>query len=54
MNKILTQLVESRHLTDDYIHPKYENLEAPEKLPDIKKAITRIKKAIYRGEKVLI
>ena len=54
MNKIFTQLVEMRHLTDDFIHPKYSGLAAPSELPDMDKAITRIEKAIKTGEKILI
>lgn len=54
MNKIFTQLIKSRHLTEDFLHPKYENLIGPNNLPDIDKAIDRIKKAIKTGEKVLI
>lgn len=54
MNKIFTQLVAARHLTDDFLHPDYQDLIDPEKLPDIEKATKRIKKAAKTGEKVLI
>lgn len=54
MNKIFTQLVEKRHLTDDFLSPKYEDLEDPSVLPDIKKATERIKKALKNRERVLI
>ena len=54
MNKIFTQLVESRHLTDDFLHPKYDDLIDPSLLPDIEKAVTRIKKALENREKILI
>lgn len=54
MNKIFTQLVESRQLTDDFLRPKYENLTDPYKLPDMDKAIERIKKALKNDEKILI
>ncbi|MBR3324239.1 single-stranded-DNA-specific exonuclease RecJ [Candidatus Saccharibacteria bacterium] len=54
MNKIFTQLVESRHLTEDFLHPKYENLTDPLELPDLKRALDRIEKAIKTGEKILI
>lgn len=43
-----------RGLNQDFLEPKYENLASPTELPDMKKAITRIKKAIKTGEKVLI
>ena len=54
MNKIFTQLVKARGLNQDFLDPKYENLKDPKELPDMKKAITRIKKAVRTGEKVLI
>lgn len=54
MNKIFTQLVESRHLTPDFIHPKYEDLKDPYALKDIEKALDRIEQAIKNREKVLI
>ena len=54
MNKLFTQLVQQRHLTDDFLHPKYENLTDPFILPDMDKAIARIKKAISSREKILI
>jgi len=54
MNKIFTQLVEKRGITDDFLHPKYEKLEDPDLLLDVKKAIPRIKKAIENREKILI
>ena len=54
MNKFFTQLVNSRQLTDDYIHPKYENLKNPTLLPDMDKALDRIEKVVKTDEKVLI
>lgn len=54
MNKLFTQLVTSRHLSTDYLHPRYENLTSPAVLPDIDRAISRIKTAINSQEKVLI
>lgn len=54
MNKFFTQLIAARHLTDDFIHPKYEDLADPTTLPDMNKALDRIEKAIKTGEKVLI
>lgn len=54
MNKIFTQLVKIRGLDDDFLHPKYENLKDPFVLPDMKKAIDRIKKALKNNEKILI
>ncbi|MBR3270245.1 single-stranded-DNA-specific exonuclease RecJ [Candidatus Saccharibacteria bacterium] len=54
MNKIFTQLVKARGLNQAFLEPKYENLKSPNELPDMKKAITRIEKAVKTGEKVLI
>lgn len=54
MNKLFAQLVEKRHLADDFLHPNYESLTDPFKLPGMKEAVSRIKKAIKNHEKVLI
>ncbi len=54
MNKLFAQLVKKRHLTNDFLHPKYEDLTDPFKLPGMKEAVNRIKKAIENHEKVLI
>ena len=54
MNKIFTQLVESRHLAEDFLHPKYEKLTNPLELPDMEKALERIEEAVKTGEKILI
>ncbi|MBQ3294045.1 single-stranded-DNA-specific exonuclease RecJ [Candidatus Saccharibacteria bacterium] len=54
MNKLFTQLVEKRHLTEDYLHPKYDQLEDPATLPDMAKAVARIKQAIANNERILI
>lgn len=54
MNKLFTQLVEKRGLTDDFLNPKYENLTPPQEMPDLKPAIKRIKKALRGDEKILI
>lgn len=54
MNKIFTQLVEKREISDDFLNPKYEDLENPETLPDMKKALDRIEKAVKNQEKILI
>ena len=45
MNKLFAQLVEKRHLTDDFLHPRYENLTDPFILPDMDKAVARLKEA---------
>ena len=54
MNKLFAQIVEKRHLDEKYIHPKYENLTDPFKLPGMAEAIERIKKAVKNHEKILV
>ncbi|MBQ6375739.1 single-stranded-DNA-specific exonuclease RecJ [Candidatus Saccharibacteria bacterium] len=54
MNKLFTQLLEKRQITDAFLHPKYENLTPTSKMPDMDKAIARIKQAISSQEKILI
>lgn len=46
--------MKARGLNQDFLSPKYENLKEPKDLPDMEKAINRLKKAIKTGEKVLI
>ena len=45
MNKLFTQLVEKRHLDDTFLHPKYEKLIPASEMPDMDKAVARLKKA---------
>ena len=54
MNKLFTQLVEKRCLNDDFLHPQYSKLIPAHEMPDMDKAIARIKKAIKNNEKILI
>lgn len=54
MNKIFNQILEKRGLNEDFLHPKYENLTDPYEVNDVKKATSRIKKAISKNEKILI
>ena len=54
MNKIFTQLIKKRGLTPDFLEPKYENLTDPFELPDMEKAVARIKAALENSEKILI
>lgn len=54
MSKLFTRLLESRGLSDDFLHPKYENLSDPFSLLDMDKAVARIKQAIKSKEKILI
>lgn len=54
MNKLFVQILEKRHLTDDFLHPKYERLTDPYVLNGTQEAVSRIKKAIENNERVLI
>lgn len=54
MSKLFERLLESRGLGQDFLHPKYENLIDPFILPDLEKAVDRIKKAKKDNEKILI
>ncbi len=54
MNKLFAHLLEKRHLKEDFLHPKYENLADSFLLPDMDKAVKRIKQAIDNQEKILI
>lgn len=54
MNKLFTQLLEIRHIDDDFLHPKYEDLTDPFEMPDMEKAVKRIEKAAKNNEKILI
>lgn len=54
MNKIFEQLLKIRHIDQDFLNPKYESLVDPFSLPDMEKAVGRIKKAIKEKEHILI
>lgn len=54
MNKIFEHLISKRGLNDEFLHPQYEKLTDAFLLPDMEKAIERIKAAISCQEKVLI
>lgn len=54
MSKLFEQLLKTRHLTSDFLQPQYESLTDPFVLPDMDRAVARIKKAVAGGEKVLI
>ena len=54
MNKLFAQLVNQRGLDDTFLNPKYELLSPPSIMPDIKKAISRIQRAVQNQEKILI
>ncbi len=54
MNKLFEQLLKIRQKDQDFLNPKYENLTDPFDLPDMRKAIERIKNATKSSEKILI
>lgn len=54
MSKIFEQLLRVRDLDRAFLAPKYEESVAPRLLPDMKKAVARIQKAVQKHEKVLI
>lgn len=54
MNKLLGQLLKKRGFSEDFLTPKYEDLIDARELPDMEKAVERIKKAVREKEKVLI
>lgn len=54
MSGIFDRLKKKRGVTEDFLKPRYENLSDPFILPDINKAVSRVKTAIERNEKVLI
>ena len=54
MSKVFEELLRVRGLEAGFLSPKYEDSVDPWVLPDMKKAVERIQRAVTRGEKVLI
>ena len=54
MSKLFTRLLKCRQLDDDFLNPRYENLSDPFLLPDMKKGVARLKRALENSEKILI
>ena len=54
MNKLFIRLLEARGLKPSFMNPRYDELSDPYILPDIDKAVDRIKKAIRENEHILI
>ncbi len=54
MNKLFIQILKKRGLKDDFLNPKYEDLTNPYEINDMKNAVSRIKNAILKNEKILI
>lgn len=54
MSEIFQRLLKARGLKPEFLELKYENLSAPEELPDMEKAVKRIMSAKKLKEKILI
>jgi len=54
VSKVFEELLRVRGLEAGFLSPKYEDSVDPWVLPDMKKAVERIQRAVSRGEKVLI
>lgn len=54
MSKLFEQLVKKRGLSPAFLVPEYNGLKDPFILPDMQKAINRIKNAIKTNEKIII
>ena len=54
MSKLFQQLVEKRGFSEGYLHPKYEDLADPFLMPDMGKAVERIRRAVKDGEKIIV
>ena len=51
---LFQRLLKARGFDDDFLHPKYENLQSPYVLKDMDKCVARIEKAVKNQEKVVI
>lgn len=51
---LFLKLLDKRGLSEKFLNPCYEELADPFLLPDMKEAVSRIKRAVSSGEKVLI
>ncbi len=54
MSKLFNRLKEIRNLDQGFLNPEYNKLTDPFVLPDMDKAVARIKKALKNHEKILI
>ena len=54
MSKLFEELVRKRGFSQNFLRPKYEDLADPFLLPDMRKAVERIRRAIDGEEKVII
>lgn len=54
MSKLFERLLKKRKISTSFLNPKYEGLTDPYELPDMEKAVSRIKDALKNHEKILI
>jgi len=54
LSEIFERLLAKRGFSERYLMPEYEKLADPFLLPDMKKALERIKRATKEGEKIII
>ncbi len=54
MSELFDKLVEKRGFKEGYLNPKYEELASPWLMPDMEKAVERIKTAIKNNEKIIV
>lgn len=54
MSRFFDELLRVRGFDGDFLNPVYEGCRDPRLLPDMKKAVERIRQAVSQGEKVLI
>ncbi len=54
MSKLFDELVKKRGFSTQFLKPEYEGLPSPWLLPDMRKAVERIREVVKRGERVII
>ena len=54
MSKLFKRLLEVRGLDESFLNPSYSDLTDPFFMPDMTKAVARVKQAIATGERILI
>lgn len=54
MTRIFEQLLAQRGLSEDFLHPRYEDLFDPFLMQGVKEAVERIEQARQNGEKIII
>ena len=55
MSRIFAEILEKRGISEAFLHPKYLSDSAIfKKMPDISRAVSRISRAILKGEKIMV